>query len=236
MFIVLEGGEGSGKSTQARILYQRLRQEGYPSILLREPGGTPLGDHIRRLLKAQQGGAAGSSRGKRRSGIGPVAELLLFFAARAQLVDSVLRPALKEGQIVVCDRYIPSTMAYQGYGRGVSLEAIEQLRQLTARDLEPDLIVLLDISPEEGLERVAAQTSLAVDPGRGLVAQRMDEEGYRRFEEEPLSFHRKVRNGYLEMAQAHPEQWLVVDATRSQEEIGAIIWERVALLLQGLAS
>ena len=120
-FIVLEGGEGSGKSTQARLLHQRLNREGVPAVLLHEPGGTTLGEQVRALLKAE-----------RRSAMSPLAELLLFSAARAQFVEDALQPALRQGLVVICDRFTPSTVAYQGYARGLSLKTIEQLNKLTA--------------------------------------------------------------------------------------------------------
>ncbi len=230
IFVVFEGGEGSGKSTQSRLLYQRLLQEGHPTVLLHEPGGTPLGEQVRRLLKSQQGGAQSTPRAKRRSVIGPLAELLLFSATRAQLIEEVLLPTLKEGRNVVCDRYAPSTVAYQGYGRGLPLATIDQINRITTTGLKPNLVVLLDIEPKERLRRVEAQTSrapAAADP----IAHRMDEEGHRRFEEEPLSFHQKVRRGYLEMAKADPDRWLVVDATLPPNEIAALVWRRVEPIL-----
>ena len=229
VFIVFEGGEGSGKSTQSRVLYQRLLLEGYPSLVLHEPGGTLLGEQVRRLLKSQQGGAGRSSRGQ--SVIGPVAELLLFSASRIQLVDKVLRPALSEGRVVVCDRFTPSTVAYQGHGRGVSLETIEALNGLTTQGVEMDQVVLLDIAPEEGLSRVNAQVSMTLSD-ENTENVRLDEEGYRRFEEEPLSFHRKVRRSYLGMAKDDPDRWLVVNASLPQEEISEMIWQRVEPLVR----
>ena len=197
-FIVLEGGEGSGKSTQARLLHQRLNREGVPAVLLHEPGGTTLGEQVRALLKAE-----------RRSAMSPLAELLLFSAARAQFVEDALQPALRQGLVVVCDRFTPSTVAYQGYARGLSLKTIEQLNRLTAGEATPDLILFLDVPPEEALHRYASQPSfnLNVDGQQAgePVAPRVDEEGSQRFEKEPLSFHRKVYQGYVQMAQADPE-------------------------------
>jgi len=207
VFIVLEGGEGCGKSTQARLLYQRLQQEGDPTLLLHEPGGTPLGEQVRRLLMAQHGKAT----------MTPLAELLLFSAARAELVQMVLRPALAEGRVVVCDRYTPSTIAYQGYGRGIPLETIAQVNRLSTGGLEPDMVVLLDMKPEDGLRRKS-------------------EEERQRFEDEPLAFHRKVRHGYLEQARTEPARWLRVKGTLPQDRIAAVIWERVELLVRGQGS
>ena len=225
-FIVLEGGEGSGKSTQARLLYQRLLKEGVPSVLLHEPGGTALGEQVRALLKAE-----------RSSAMSPLAELLLFSAARAQFVEDALQPALRQGLVVICDRFTPSTLAYQGYARGVSLKTIEQLNDLTTGEATPDLILLLDIPPEEALHRYASQTSfnLNVDEQQSgkPVAPRVDEEGSQRFEKEPLSFHRKVHQGYVQMAQADPERWYVVDASLPVEEVAEAVWERVEKLVRG---
>lgn len=225
-FIVLEGGEGSGKSTQARLLHQRLNREGVPAVLLHEPGGTALGEQVRDLLKAE-----------RRSPMSPLAELLLFSAARAQFVEDALQPALRQGFVVICDRFTPSTVAYQGYARGLSFETIERLNKLTAGEATPDLILFLDIAPEEALHRYASQPSfnLNVDGQQAgePVAPRVDEEGSQRFEKEPLSFHRKVHQGYLQMAQADPERWHVVDAALPVEEVAEAVWGRVEKLVRG---
>jgi len=204
-FIVLEGGEGCGKSTQARILYQHLLKENHATLLLHEPGGTPLGEQVRHLLMAHQD--------KREDAMSPLAELLLFSAARAELLAIVLRPILKEGGVVVCDRYTPSTVAYQGYGRGLSLETIAQVNRLATGGLEPDVVLLLDLPPEDGLRR-------------------KDEKERQRFEHEPLAFHRKVRQGYLEQAKTDPKRWLVLDGTLPVERIADTIWHRVEPLLR----
>ncbi|MEE8442305.1 MAG: dTMP kinase [Dehalococcoidia bacterium] len=234
-FIVLEGGEGCGKSTQARLLYSRLLQEGFPSLLLHEPGGTPLGEQIRRLLKAQRGESQKTRQNTRQANMSPLTELLLFSAARAELVNNVMRPALEGGRTVVCDRFTPSTIAYQGYGRGQPLETIDLVNRLTTADLEPDLLILLDMTAEEGLRRVEAQTSLELDTEVKPLAYRRDEDGARRFEEEPLSFHRKVRSGYLELVKAEPERWFVVDGALPQDKIAELIWQRVDALVRSRA-
>lgn len=225
-FIVLEGGEGSGKSTQARLLHQRLNREGVPAVLLHEPGGTTLGEQVRALLKAE-----------RRSAMSPLAELLLFSAARAQFVEDALQPALNQGLVVICDRFTPSTVAYQGYARGLSLKTIEQLNRLTAGEATPDLILFLDIAPEEALHRYASQPSfnMNVDGQQAgePVAPRVDEEGSQRFEKEPLSFHKKVHQGYLDLAQAYPGRWHAVDASLPVEEVAEAVWERVEKLVRG---
>lgn len=229
MLVVLEGGEGCGKSTQTRRLYRRLLEEGYSSLLVHEPGGTHVGEQIRRLLKSQRRRHSGSSS----DAMSPLTELLLFAAARSEMVNTVLRPALEEGRVVLCDRFTPSTVAYQGYGRGISLETIGLANQLTTTGLEPDLVILLDMPPEDGLRRISVQASLNFDVAAGPSSHRRDEEGSRRFEEEPLSFHRNVRRAYLELAGAEPERWFVVDGTLPEEQIADITWHRVESLLRG---
>ncbi|MBI4310846.1 MAG: dTMP kinase [Chloroflexi bacterium] len=226
LFIVLEGGEGCGKTTQTRLLYSRLMREGHAPLLIHEPGGTPLGEQVRRLLMAERGG-----QGRRQAGMGALTELLLFSAARAELVSKVLRPALEEGQTVICDRFTQSTVAYQGYGRGVPLETVATLNSLATGGLKPDVVVLLDMLPEDALRRVSAQTSLLAEEGVGAQVGRQDQEGLRRFEGEPLAFHRRVRQGYLEQASADKERWLVVDAAQSAEAVAEAVWKRVRGLL-----
>lgn len=199
LLIVLEGGEGSGKSTQAKCLFRHLSRERHPALLTHEPGGTPLGNSLRRLLK-----------GRHR----PThwAELFLFLAARAELVEKVLRPALADGRVVVCDRYYPSTLAYQVAGRQMDAGLVEMANDLAIQGVEPALVVLLDIAAEAGLTRKARS--------------RPD-----RFEEEGLAFHRRVRKGYLAQARAEPERWLVLDAALPKEKLEDIIWQRVKELL-----
>jgi len=162
----------------------------------------------------------------------PMTELLLFSAARAELVGKVLRPALEEGRVVVCDRFIPSTIAYQGYGRGLPLDTIEMLNRLATDGLQPQLTILLDITPEEALRRVSAQRSMLEGGRVGDDGGRLDQEGLRKFEQEPLAFHRKVRQGYLEQAASDKERWLVVDGRLSAEAIGKVVWQRVEALLR----
>lgn len=200
IFITFEGGEGSGKSTQARALARRLRRRGISLLLTHEPGGEPLAARLRRLLKGN-------------SALAPEAELLLFAASRAQLTARVIRPALRAGQWVVCDRYADSTLAYQGYGRGLDMEAIRAANRMATGGITPHLTVLLDVPAQVGLARKHADND--------------------RFVREPLAFHRRVRQGYRRLARAEPERWLVVNATLPQKEIARIIWQRVARLLPG---
>ena len=202
LFITFEGGEGSGKSLQTRALYRQLRRLDIPAILIHEPGSTALGEKLTRLLKW-----ARSTR------IFPITELMLFNASRAQLLDEVVRPALKTGKIVICDRYTDSTIAYQGYGRRIDVETIKNVNRLATGALDPDLTVLLDISPEEGFARKTGQ-----EPDR--------------FEKEDRAFHRRVRAGYLKLAAAEPHRWLVIDAALPKEKIKQIIWQKVSSLIE----
>ncbi len=200
LFITFEGGEGCGKSSQARALYRRLSRLAIPVVLTHEPGGTPLGQKIGRWLKWEK------------ADISPLTELLLFNASRAQLVAEVIRPNLKNGKMVICDRYADSTTAYQSYGRGLDLETVKAINNAATQGLEPDLTVLLDIPAEAGLARKRAR--------------KQD-----RFEREDTAFHRRVRAGYLKIAANDPEHWLVVDASRSRAKVEQIIWQRVNQLL-----
>jgi len=199
-FITFEGGEGSGKSTQARLLLKKLEEQHIPAVLTHEPGGTALGNELRKALKTKQG-----------AHISPRAELLLFAASRAQLIDELIRPALEEGRVVVCDRFTHSTIVYQGCGRGLDLTIVDAVNSIATQNLKPDLTILLDIPPEKGLTR-----------------RRSLED---RFELEDLSFHHRVRQGYLKMAAAEPGRWLVIDASLPKVEIADIIWGRVSQLL-----
>ena len=205
LFITFEGGEGCGKSTQSRLLLKKLEQRNIPVVLTHEPGGTALGNELRKALKRQ-----------RNFSISPQAELFLIAASRAQLVTEVIRPALEEGKVVICDRFTHSTMVYQGYGRGLDFTAIKMVNNMATMHLNPDLIVLLDIPPEQGLARK-----------RSPIKDR--------FELEELSFHRRVREGYVKMAAAEPDRWLVIDASLPKGKVAEVIWERVSRLLPGLS-
>ena len=205
LFITFEGGDGCGKSTQSRLLLKKLEQQNVPVVLTHEPGGTALGNELRKTLKR-----------KRDSFISPQAELFLFAASRVQLVAELIRPALEEGKVVLCDRFTHSTMVYQGYGRGLDFTAIKMVNNMATRNLNPDLIILLDISPEQGLARKQSLKD--------------------RFELEDLSFHRRVREGYVKMAAAEPDHWLVTDASLPKGKIAEIIWDRVSQLLTNLSA
>ena len=201
LFITFEGGEGSGKSLQTRALYRKLCRLDIPAILIHEPGSTPLGEKITRLLKWS-----------RTTKISPLAELMLFNASRAQLVDKVIKPALKVGHIVICDRYTDSTIAYQGYGRRLDIGTIKNANDIATGALKPGLTVLLDIPVGEGFARKRGQEQ-------------------DRFEQEARAFHQRVRKGYLKLADEEPQRWLVIDASLPKEKIKKIIWEKVSGLL-----
>ena len=196
LFIVFEGVEGSGKSTQSQELHLRLQRSGTESVLIREPGGTPTAEYVRDWLISGHD-------------IDPLTELLLFSAARASLVASVIQPALSEGRLVICDRYIYSTIAYQGYGRGMDMASIDSLNGISTSGLVPDLIFLLDLPPDAGLRRKHGG-----DPND-------------RFEREDAAFHRRVHDGYMALAAQDKERWLVLDGSLPADDLAGAIWSRV---------
>ena len=219
LFVSFEGGEGSGKTTQVAILLRRLEESGRSAVLLREPGMTPLGNAARDWLKRSR---------PKKDALAEGAELFLFAAARAQMVAKVLRPALQENVVVVCDRYADSTTAYQGYGRKGDLARVAVVNEIATDGVMPDLTILLDCPPDHGLGRVRSgqmEFPLGVEaPPEG----RVDPAGDRRYEMEPVAFHKRVRAGYLEMAAAEPDRWRVVDASRSVDEVGDEVWRHVS--------
>lgn len=202
LFLVFEGPEGAGKSTQISRLAERLAAVGRDVLLTREPGGTRAGDAIRDVLLDPD------------QVIYPLTEFLLYSASRAQLVAEVIRPALEAGRDVVSDRFTAASVAYQGYGRGLDLDLVNELNDRVTGGLRPDLTVLLDIEPEAGLRRAGARS-------------RQD-----RLEAAGLPFHERVRRGYLEQAAADPS-WLVVDATAPQDDVAEAVWAGVSRLLEG---
>ncbi|MFC2069939.1 dTMP kinase [Chloroflexota bacterium] len=201
LFISFEGGEGSGKTFQAKALYRKLVQSGTPALLTHEPGGTKAGEKIAHLLKRLK-----------EIDMTPLTELLLFNASRAQLMKEVIQPNLKTGKVVICDRYTDSTISYQSYGRGLDPELVRTINNTATQGIKPDLTILMDIPPEEGFIRI-----------RGREKDR--------FEREDIAFHKRIREGYLSLAADEPERWLVVDATWSKERIKKLIWKRVSTLL-----
>jgi dTMP kinase len=201
MFITFEGCEGCGKSAQSRALHNKLTELKIAAVLTCEPGGTPLGEGIARWLKWESDPY-----------ISPLAELLLFNASRAELVGKVIRPALNSDTVVISDRYTDSTIAYQGFGRGLGLATVSTVNDEATGGLKPDLTILLDVPAEEGLRRKD-------------VSQRD------RFEQEDIGFHTRVRDGYLKLASAEPARWLVLDATQSKYKVEQLILQRVNRLI-----
>tara|TARA_Y100000385_G_scaffold45260_1_gene41866 strand:- start:136 stop:756 length:621 start_codon:yes stop_codon:yes gene_type:complete len=189
-FITIEGGEGAGKSTAQQFLASKLISMGLSVTLTREPGGTPLAEELRQTLLNPQGEV-------------PVemAELLLLFAARAQHIAKVIKPALDRGEWVICDRFTDATYAYQGGARGMSLDVIVQLEQMVQGTLQPHQVILLDLPPEVGLERARARGELD------------------RFEREPMAFYKRVRSGYLERVRAMPGRYTVIDASQDLQGV-----------------
>ena len=210
MFITLEGIEGSGKTTQISRLVELFEDRGIECITTRQPGGTLIGENIRSILLDPAN-----------SGLAPLAELLLYLADRAQHIHELIRPALKEGKTVVCDRYFDATLVYQGFARGLSIELIRQLHQLLFDDLKPDVTLLLDLSPQVGLKRAWQQLN---------SGERSGDES--RFEGEAVAFHKKVRAGYLELARLEPERFRIIDAAQTQDEVFAIISKAVSSLFK----
>jgi dTMP kinase len=201
LFITFEGGEGCGKSFQSRVLYRKLVQMAVPAVLIHEPGGTPLGERVRYLLKQAC-----------EIPISSLTELMLFNASRSQLVKDIIQPALTEGKIVICDRFSDSTIAYQGYGRGLDIAAVKEINQIASRGLKPDLTFLMDVVPELGLSRKKAGAN-------------------DRFEQETLAFHGRIREGFINLAVEEPQRWVVIDAALPRNRITCLIWDKVSQLL-----
>lgn len=204
LFITFEGPEGAGKSTQIRLLSAALQQQGISVVITREPGGTEIGNAIRTLLLDPK-----------YAEMSPRTETLLFNAARAQVVDEVIRPALEAGHLVLCDRFADSTLAYQGYGYGQDLALLRMIGGYATTDLRPNLTIYLDIDVRVGLGRK-----------RGGSAQE-----WNRMEEKTLVYHQEVRQGYLALAAAEPQRWLVIDASLPLEVVHQAIRARLLAVL-----
>jgi len=229
LFITFEGGEGSGKSTQANILLEKLRkQKESGASFAEEPGTTLIGRQVREWLRGRDRQLVVIPRRDTQLFLpvdynddnlpaiylhadSPREELLAFTLARSQLVEDYILPKLKGKNVVICNRFADSTTAYQGYGRGLDLKLVEMANNIATQGLKPDLTILLDIPPEKGLVRKF-----------GAV---------KKFEREELEFHQRVREGYLKIAKNDSKRWLVIDATRPKEEIAEIIWQKVRQLL-----
>jgi dTMP kinase len=210
LFITFEGPEGSGKSLQARRLAEVFRGRGWPVLLTREPGGTPISDQIRQIVLAPDNTAMTAQ-----------AEILLYSAARAQHVWEKVRPALDLGQIVLCDRFADSTYAYQGYGLGLDLDALRYITQFATGGLTPDVTVYLDCPVSVGLDR---KRQAALNSGGD----------WDRLDRKPVEYHARVRQGYLELAAADSSRWLVIDACPSPDIVATMVRTQVDTRLEEL--
>jgi dTMP kinase len=203
MFITLEGPEGSGKSSQLPDLAEFLRGQGWDVLTTREPGGTPIGDQIRQILMRLDN-----------QELHPRTEILLFLASRAQLVEQVIKPALREGKLVLSDRFGDSTLAYQGYGHGIDLATLRAMLDFATDMLKPDLTLLLDVDVEIGLQR------------------KRKEDEWNRLDAYELAFHQRVREGYHELCRQEPERWRVIDAMQPKEAVQIALRQAVMQFLQ----
>lgn len=210
LFITLEGIEGSGKTSRRERLAERLRARGREVLVLREPGGTPFAERVRSLLLEPR------AEGADAASLTPWSEACLVLAARAQLVEQVIRPALAEGRTVLCDRFGDSTVAYQGDGRGLDRTLLKQLNRTVTGGLAPRLTLLLDLPVEHALRRLQ-------DPGRAGALTRFDRES--------RAFHERVRAGFLRLAEEEPGRFAVIDASKPEPRVDDEVWARVAPLL-----
>ena len=200
MFITLEGPEGSGKTTAIEVTVKKLEEMGYQIVRTREPGGTPIAEEIRNVILDKKNTAMDSRT-----------EALLYAASRRQHLVEKVWPALKEGKIVICDRYLDSSLAYQGGARGLGIDEVLNINLFATENTWPDLTLLFDITPEEGLKRIAANASREVN----------------RLDLEKLEFHHKVRNSFLLLAKRYPERFVIIDASKSKEEVAKQTLEAV---------
>lgn len=195
-FITFEGSEGCGKSTHSRLLYRYLKEKGLNAVYLREPGGTKIGEKIRKILLDTDN-----------QSISPECEMILYMASRAQLVDEIIRPALEKGEIVICDRFLDSTVAYQGFGLGIDIKLIKRIGDFVARGIKPDLTIFLDLPPSKGLEVC------------GHIKDRI--------ERRSLEYHQRVRKGYLKIATLEPGRIKIIkvddNKNKTQEKVRQLV-------------
>jgi dTMP kinase len=218
LFITFEGPEGSGKTTQARLLYHYLREKGHPVVLTREPGGTRISDKVREILLDPSN-----------SEMLPRAEILLFSAARAQLSQEFIRPHLERNHVVVCDRYADSTMAYQGYGHGLDLATLRIITAFATGGLTPDLTIYLDLPVEVGLKR---RRGLVDDADAQAYEGQLPLFKWDRLDMKELDFHQRVQQGYERLMEEEPQRWHRLDASRSVEHVQDDVRAKVLSLLE----
>ncbi len=222
-FITFEGGEGSGKSTQARMLAERLRLRAIETVLTREPGGSPFAERLRKILldpKTEPHSA--------------LAETLLFYTARADHLDSVIRPALKQGRWVICDRFSDSTRVYQGQNVALREQLFDALELLVVAPTRPDLTLIIDVPAEIGLARAMVREGSKDDRGSRAAADQGENRMARgllsdRYESRDLAFHRKLREGFLKIAAAEPVRCVIIDGQQRPEDVADLVWEAVKL-------
>jgi dTMP kinase len=212
MLITLEGIEGSGKTTQGKLLFNWLKDSGFSVFLTREPGGNELGKVLRDILLK-----------KNHTGLTPACELFLYLADRAQHVSEVIKPALKRHDCVLVDRFTDSTLVYQGYGRGIDQEFLKRANEFAINGLKPDLTLVFDLDVSTGLKRARV---------RNAKKKQLEKEG--RFEAEDIEFHKKIRHGYLELAAKEPERFSIIIADEIEEKVLKQVQKNVGILLQSI--
>ena len=231
LFVTIEGIEGAGKSTIRAKIAEALISTGREIIVTREPGATNLGQALRTILLSNS-----------ETEIDPIAELLLFFADRAQHLKEVIRPALSRNAIVLCDRYIHSTIAYQGYGRGLPMKELLELTEFATAGVKPDLVLLLDLEVEEGLSRAEKRTRRAsgtfhIDSAGQISSENMRkreipaDDSWNRFEQQQIDFHKRVRSGFLEMSKDKNNNFFVLQAIESPDKLASAAIEKITSLL-----
>lgn len=205
MFITFEGGEGAGKSTAIKKIVEKLQKEGREIVLTREPGGTPIGEEIRSIILD-----------KKNTDMDVRTEALLYAASRRQHIVQKIIPSLKEGKMVLCDRFLDSSLAYQGYARGIGIDKVYEMNQFATEGVEPDLTLFFDLDPEEGLRRIAANNNREVN----------------RLDVEKLSFHQKVREGFLLLAKKFPHRFVVIDASQNAQKVFEYAYKEIENILK----
>ena len=205
MFITFEGGEGAGKSTAIKKIVEKLQKEGREIVLTREPGGTPIGEEIRSIILD-----------KKNTDMDVRTEALLYAASRRQHIVQKIIPSLREGKMVLCDRFLDSSLAYQGYARGIGIDKVYEMNQFATEGVEPDLTLFFDLDPEEGLRRIAANNNREVN----------------RLDVEKLSFHQKVREGFLLLAKKFPHRFVVIDASQNVQKVFEDAYKEIENILK----